>query len=137
MVPTATCRATNSQRNATLGGNQALVSRKALSELAFAPTASRLCGSLAKSRRPSSSQSRAPLCHASRQEDELDLDRLGGLGAADERDRLTGGRVDQDIALGVARAWPHDQLAEDARREAASAAIRPRRQSGQAARSRV
>jgi len=40
-----------------------------------------------------------------------------------------------DTALDVARAWPHDQLAEDARREAASAAIRPRRQPGQAARS--
>jgi hypothetical protein len=67
-------------------------------------------------------------------DDVLDVDRLGGLGAADERDRLTGGRVDQDTALGVARARPHDQLAgtSDARREAASAAIRPRRQPGQA-----
>ena len=91
-----------------------------------------------ESRRPSSSQSRAPLCHASDRETTCSIWTASEVpGAADERDRLTGGRVDQDIALGVARVWPHDQLAEDARREAASAAIRPRQQPGHAARSRV
>jgi hypothetical protein len=42
----------------------------------------------------------------------IDLDRLRGVRAANERDRLTGVTIDQDTALRVAGARPDDQLRE-------------------------
>jgi hypothetical protein len=42
----------------------------------------------------------------------VDLHRIGGLGATDEGDRLTGVRVDQDTALGIASARPQHQFGE-------------------------
>jgi hypothetical protein len=45
-------------------------------------------------------------------DDVIDLDRLGGLGAADEGDGLAGVRVDQDTALGIASDRPDQQLGE-------------------------
>src|SRR5687767_12432703 len=64
-VLTSTCRATKAHRNGLYGGSQLAVSESLLAALAWAETASRFRGSLAKRSRRSGVHDRAPFCHAS------------------------------------------------------------------------